>query len=150
MITTEEIQARKRGQTFQQLATELGMNVNTLKWQAYRVQLGLPRREFNRVRSRPDYAGIIGGLISELATRYGVTEEAFREWIKTDQGTEEFRVACGWLGVPLYSCNYKAKRKRLLTVRETVGKLGHGKNGTAEDRTGFQDTRISLPDSMHY
>ncbi len=111
MILTQQIRDQKQDKSFRELALELGVNVNTLKWHVYRVRLDLPRRKFQRVRQRPNYAGILGGVISCLAAGKGVSEEAFKEWIGTEGGSEEFQGVCWLLGVPVFRCNYREKQK---------------------------------------
>lgn len=110
--TGERFQSALQGKTFRQLAEELGRNISTVKAAAYRHQAVSffkgenLRREHACSEPRLDYAGVLGAIISMLATEKGVTESDYREWIK-EAGQGEFAGRCFQMRIPLFVCRYQ-------------------------------------------
>lgn len=60
-------------------------------------------------RVRPNYAAILSTFIASMAEAFGMTEEQYRGWIRTEDGARVFEV-CAWhYGVPVFRC-HKGKR----------------------------------------
>ena len=112
----EKLRAAKQGKTWTQLARELNQDVNATKAIFYReIQRGghyqtkvyihcVPRQV------RPNYGAILGDLIKSLAEEQGMSEEEYRQHIKTPEGEEVFKFCCAWYGIPLFGCHYRPRK----------------------------------------
>ena len=74
--------------------------------------LPIARREYARSEIRENYAGIVGELIQTLAMQKGWTEGRYRRFIQTDKGRQVFAFWAGWYRVPVFFCNYQARKVR--------------------------------------
>lgn len=99
----ERFRSAKKERTFRQLGEEFGVSASSVRSFAYRNLERIQNGHVVRKTPHLNYAGLLNRVVVMLAAEKGITEKAFRKWIK-GEGAREFEERCGQMGIELFRC----------------------------------------------
>lgn len=107
----ERLDAALAGKTFARLACEMGIKEASLKSRFYRQRIyrGVNLKcHVVYAKERPNYAKRMGAAIKAFACSERMTEEEYRELIRTEDGERRFLKCCQLINLPVFRCQYRS------------------------------------------
>ena len=113
----DKLKAARGEKTFSELARELNLSESALKTFVYRhTEQPFFRGDNLKChvvfsKGQTNYAARMKEAIRMFAKEQGCTEEAYREWIKTEEGEQQFLHSCARIKLPVFMCRYQPKKQ---------------------------------------